>query len=41
MQLAEILNLYTKKEQKFLKKVKKQKNVTEHYYREQRRCDTG
>lgn len=31
MQLAEILNLYTKKEQKFLKKVKKQKmlpNIT-------------
>lgn len=28
MQLAEILNLYTKKEQEFLKKVKKQKMLS-------------
>ena len=39
MQLAEILNLYTKKEQEFLKKSKKIKNVIEHYYRERRRYD--
>lgn len=30
MQLSEILNLYTKEEQEFLKKTKKIKNITEH-----------
>ena len=30
MQLERILNLYTKEEQEFLKKVKKVKNVAEH-----------
>lgn len=30
MQLEKILNLYTKEEQEFLKKVKKVKNIAEH-----------